>query len=125
MFLIPITIAAENQVYLDPDRTSAVYPNTVDIEIRVDATDFRDGQIELSYDSSCCDIIDFSRNTAVFPDGFWKSLKDGRDYISIDRDIDCSGFIDMDDVYFARNYFYLECGMFLDYENLYSYIIRR
>ena len=70
-----------NEVYLDPQDSSADYGTTVDVEVWVDATDFQNGQIMLQYDSACAEITDFQRNVTDFPSGTWDTGTD--DYLWI------------------------------------------
>ena len=84
VFAFPITTADENRVYFNPNSVSVSYSNTVDIKIRANATNFQGGQIELSYDSYCCEVIDFQENP-VFTDVKWNSTKHGKEWIMFDK----------------------------------------
>ena len=84
IFTFPITTADENRVYFNPNFVSASYSNTVDVEIRVNATNFQGGDIELTYDATCCEVIDFQENS-IFTDVEWNSTKYGEEFIRFDK----------------------------------------
>ena len=73
--------AASGTVYFDPATCGAAYSNTVDVELRVDAANFQSGQVELTYDTGCCEVTNFVRNTGDFALGGWDST-DGREWIT-------------------------------------------
>ena len=73
--------AASGTVYFDPATCGAAYSNTVDVELRVDAANFQSGQVELTYDTGCCEVTNFVRNTGDFAMGGWEST-DGREWIT-------------------------------------------
>jgi len=73
---------ADNVVYLDPQHSSASFCKTTEVEIWVDATNFQGGQIKLTYNSTCADVINWERNTDDFPYGTWDSDTPGEEWIT-------------------------------------------
>ena len=55
--------------------------NSADVEIWVSATEFKSGQINLSYDSSCANITNYVWNRTNFPMSGW-THHDGREWIT-------------------------------------------
>ena len=74
--------AAENEVNLVPQHGSAPFCETADVEIRVNATGFKSGQIKLTYYSACADVTAWVPNTADFPDWMWDSDTPGEEWIT-------------------------------------------
>ncbi|MEA1864176.1 MAG: Ig-like domain-containing protein [Euryarchaeota archaeon] len=81
LMAVATATAASEEVYLSPTTSSAEYESTVNVEIRVDATSFQSGQIELEYNAGCCEITNFARNTGDFAQGTWDSTT-GREWIT-------------------------------------------
>ena len=73
--------SSENEVYLDPQHSSASFCNTIEVEIWANATNFQSGQINLTYDSTCANVTNWARNIATFPLGGWTHY-DGREWIT-------------------------------------------
>lgn len=67
VFTVPV--GAQNEVYLIPMQSNATCGNTVEVELWVNATNFQGGQINMTYDSECADVTDWTRNTTDFPMG--------------------------------------------------------
>ena len=69
-------------VYFTPSHSSAGYGHTAQVEIRVNATNFQGGQINITYNSSCANVTGWERNTANFPMGEWDSSVPGQEWIT-------------------------------------------
>jgi uncharacterized protein involved in high-affinity Fe2+ transport len=82
LMAVATATAVSEEVYLNPSTSSAEYLDTVDVEIRVDATNFQSGQIALEYDTGCCEVTNFVRNTGDFAQGGWDSTTAGREWIT-------------------------------------------
>jgi hypothetical protein len=81
-FAVPAVLAAaQNEVYLDPQDSSAPFGETTDVDIRVNATNFQSGQIKLTYSSTCADVTNWVVNTADFPNWIWNSNTPGEEWI--------------------------------------------
>ena len=82
-FAVPVVPAAvQNEVYLVPQDSSALFGETTDVEIWVNATNFQGGQIKLTYGSTCADVTNWVANTADFPLGTWNSGTPGEEWIT-------------------------------------------
>ena len=80
------------RVYFEPQNSSAIYCNTKDVEIWVNATGyFQSGQINLTYNSSCANVTDWALNTANFGFGGGWTHKNGSDRISFARNTSQTG----------------------------------
>lgn len=64
-FAMPV--AAIQEVYLTPQHCNATYGDELEVEIWVTATDFKSGQINLTYDSGCANITGYVWNVTNFP----------------------------------------------------------
>jgi hypothetical protein len=84
-------VDTDNDVYLNPQDSSATFCNTVDVEVWVDATGFQGGQIKLLYDSTCGDVTNWERNDDVFPLGTWESATPGEEWITFTATSPLSG----------------------------------
>ena len=74
------------RVYFEPENSSALYCNTTEVEIWVNATgDFQSGQINLTYNQTCANVTSWVRNTTNFGFGGW-THKNGGERISFARD---------------------------------------
>jgi hypothetical protein len=71
-----------NQGRLDPQHSSASFCNTTEVEVWVNATGFKSGQIKLTYNSTCADVTDWVANTADFPLATWDSATSGEEWIT-------------------------------------------
>ncbi|MFZ2070054.1 MAG: hypothetical protein WAV32_00285 [Halobacteriota archaeon] len=69
VILVTTSVAVAQEVYLLPQQSNTAYSSTANVEIWVDATDFQGGQINLTYDPTCADVTDWTRNTTNFPMG--------------------------------------------------------
>ena len=84
----PVGVPVEScaRVYFEPENSSALYCNTTDVEIWVNATgDFQSGQINLTYNQTCANVTDWTLNTTNFGFGWW-THKNGSDRISFAGD---------------------------------------
>jgi hypothetical protein len=54
-----------------PQSSSASYGGEEEVQIWVDATGFRSGQINLTYDPTCVNVTNWAMNTATFQGGAW------------------------------------------------------
>ncbi|RLG44090.1 MAG: hypothetical protein DRN92_08520, partial [Thermoproteota archaeon] len=80
------------EIYFVPQNSSAPYCNTTEVEIWVNGTGmFQSGQINLTYDPACADVVDWVRNTDVFPHGDWDSSKPGEEWITFARNDEIDG----------------------------------
>lgn len=59
--------APEQRVYLLPVDSSTTYCNCAEVELRINACDFKSGEIELDYDNTCVNVTDYTPNTVDFP----------------------------------------------------------
>ncbi|MCU4140160.1 MAG: hypothetical protein MW690_001636 [Methanophagales archaeon] len=60
----------EKEIYFVPQNSNASYCNTTEVEIWVNGTGmFQSGQINLTYDPKCAEVVNWVRNTDVFPHG--------------------------------------------------------
>ena len=74
------------RVYFKPENSSALYCNTTEVEIWVNATgDFQSGQINLTYNQTCANVTSWVLNTTNFGFGGW-THKNGGERISFARD---------------------------------------
>jgi len=67
---------------LDPQHSSALFCNTADVEIWVNATGFQGGQIKLTYNSTCAEVTNWVPNSAGFPLATWDSDNPGEEWIT-------------------------------------------
>ena len=78
-----------NEVYLEPDDSSASHCNETLVQIYANSTDlFQGGQINLTYDKSCVNVTNFE-HTSMWPKilSKWDSSVDGREWITFMKDI--------------------------------------
>jgi len=61
--------SSDNQGRLDPQQSSASFCNTTEVDIWVNATGFKSGQIKLAYGSTCADVTNWVANTTDFQGG--------------------------------------------------------
>jgi hypothetical protein len=73
---------AAAEVNLVPKDSSAPFGETADVEIQVNATDLKSGQIKLTYNSTCADVTNWVQNTATFPLAEWDSTTPGQEWIT-------------------------------------------
>ena len=90
-FVMTGTAAATNEIYFYPQSSSAEYGDTVDVQLRVDATAFRSGEMEFTYNPSCCDVIGFVGNTGDFASVGWDSTTAGKERITFYATSDMTG----------------------------------
>jgi len=83
LFIVAGTGTAQNVVYLVPQDGNATPCNTAEVEIWIDAENFQGGQINLTYDSSCVNLMCWERNITVFPMGGWDSSVEGKEWITL------------------------------------------
>ena len=77
-----LTVAqAQNEVYQLPQDSTAQAGDTAEVEIWVNATDFKSGQINLTYDSGCANVTNYVWNVTNFPLSGW-SHEDGGEWIT-------------------------------------------
>ena len=69
VILVTTSAAVAQEVYLLPQESTAAYSSTANVEIWVDAANFQSGQINLTYDSECADVTDWTRNMTNFQMG--------------------------------------------------------
>ena len=75
------------RVYFAPQESNETFGLDVPVEIWVehvvwvDACGFKSGQINLTYDSGCANVTDYTGNTAIFPLSGW-THEAGRDWIT-------------------------------------------
>jgi len=79
--ILVTTSASAQKVYLLPQQSTSAYSSTAEVEIWVDATNFQGGQINLTYDSECVEVTDWTRNTTNFPMG-GREHYEGNDWIT-------------------------------------------
>ena len=73
----------ENEVYLVPQHSVARgYCKTTNVEIRVNATGFQSGQINLTYSPDCANVTNCVLNTVTFPISGWVSSVKGSEWIT-------------------------------------------
>ncbi|MGA9348352.1 MAG: hypothetical protein WBW48_06045, partial [Anaerolineae bacterium] len=69
----------DEQGRFDPQHSSASCCNTTEVEIWVNVTGFKSGQIKLAYNSTCADVTDWVANTTHFPLATWDSATPGEE----------------------------------------------
>jgi Mg-chelatase subunit ChlD len=74
--------AMQNEVSLVPQDSSAPFCNTTEVQIEVDASNFKAGQVKLAYDSTCADVTGWVANSADFPLATWESGTSGEEWIT-------------------------------------------
>ena len=80
-----VTVGAtdENQGYLVPQHSGVItYCNTTEVEVWVNETGFKSGQIKLTYDDSCADVTDWDPNLDDFAEATWDSTTSGEEWIT-------------------------------------------
>ena len=77
-----LVIIGGNTVYFEPQHSSASFCNTTSVDIKVNAANFKAGQIKFTYNSSCADVTGWARNTSDFPMGTWESGTSGEEWIT-------------------------------------------
>lgn len=70
-FMVSAGAQAQNDVYLLPEQGTAQAGATAAVEIWVNATGFKSGQINLTYDSGCANVTNFVWNATNFPMSGW------------------------------------------------------
>jgi hypothetical protein len=78
----PTSTPGGAEVRFDPQHSSASFCNTTEVEVWVNATGFKAGQIKLAYDSTCADVTDWVPNTANFVWVSWDSDTPGQEWIT-------------------------------------------
>ncbi|UYZ40934.1 MAG: DUF3344 domain-containing protein [Candidatus Methanospirare jalkutatii] len=79
-------------IYLKPQNSSAHYCENATVEVWVNSSvKFQSGQINLTYDPACADVVDWVRNEDVFPHGTWDSSKPGEEWITFARNDEIVG----------------------------------
>jgi Mg-chelatase subunit ChlD len=77
-----LAAAMQNEVSLVPHDSSAPFCNTTEVQVWVDATNFKAGQIKLTYDSTCADVTNWVANSADFPLATWESGTPAEEWIT-------------------------------------------
>jgi hypothetical protein len=78
----PVSMAAEDQASFLPQDSTAPLSGTTEVQIHVDATNFKSGQVKFTYDATCADVTGWERNTSDFPMGTWESGTSGEEWIT-------------------------------------------
>ena len=81
LFALAMPVTAVHEVYLLPQHCTATYGDELKVEIRVNATDFKSGEINLTYDSGCVNVTNYAGNVTNFPLSGW-SHEDGSEWIT-------------------------------------------
>ena len=89
--VIIASAAQEDKVYFGTLDGSAEYGDTAEVELRVDATTFRSGEMEFTYDLGCWDVVGFEGNTDDFAATGWNSPIAGRERITFYASGDLTG----------------------------------
>ena len=74
MFVVVMPAAATvpaAEVYMMPQQSNATFGEEVEVEIWINATGFKSGQVNLTYDSGCANVTNFVWNAANFPMSGW------------------------------------------------------
>ncbi|MGA9347655.1 MAG: hypothetical protein WBW48_02465 [Anaerolineae bacterium] len=80
---VTVVTTGENQGYLAPQHSGVItYCNTTAVEIWVNATGFKSGQIKLTYNSTCAEVTNWVPITATFPLAEWDSTTSGQEWIT-------------------------------------------
>lgn len=74
-------VQAQNEVYLVPQDSNAQAGDKAEVEIWANATDFKSGVINLTYDPGCANVTDYVWNVTNFPLSDW-SHGDGSEWIT-------------------------------------------
>lgn len=77
-----LVVSTEANVYFDLENPCARYCNTRDVGIRVDAVNFKSGQIRLEYDPDCAEIMDWIPNREYFDSTIDRSTPPGEEWIT-------------------------------------------
>ena len=77
-----VSTAADNEVNLVPQESSASFGETADVEIQVNATNFKTGQIKLAYYEECANIEGWEPNLDDFLEVTWDSDTPGQEWIT-------------------------------------------
>jgi hypothetical protein len=77
-----VSAAADNEVNLVPQDSSAPFCETADVDIQVDATDFKTGQIRLTYREECANVEGWEPNLDDFLEVTWDSDTAGQEWIT-------------------------------------------
>ena len=80
MIALAIPVAAQ-EVYLVPQHSSALYCSEKEVEIWVNATEFKSGEMNLTYDPTCANVTNYVWNAVDFPVSGWTHY-DGREWIT-------------------------------------------
>ena len=79
---LAVSVAADNEVNLVPQDSSAPFCETADVDIVVNATGFKAGQIKLTYDEECADVEGWEPNLDDFLEVTWDSNTPGQEWIT-------------------------------------------
>lgn len=80
-FTVSVAEPAENEVYLIPQEGTAHAGASAEVEIWVNATGLKSGQINLTYDSGCINVTNYAPNKSNFPMNPW-THNEGREWIT-------------------------------------------
>jgi hypothetical protein len=90
--IIPATSQEPEKVYLEPQDGEGTFCNTTLVDVKIDASGFQGGQINLTYDPQCIDVIDWDKNSDVFGLGKWYSGNNGSEWITFtSEELDLAG----------------------------------
>jgi hypothetical protein len=80
--VLDVTSPVTDIVWLEPQHSNASFCTTTDVEIWIDAVEFKAGQIRLAYDADCAEVTDWAPNEADFPLAGWNSDTAGEEWIT-------------------------------------------
>jgi hypothetical protein len=80
--VVDVTSPLTDIVWLEPQHSNASFCSTKDVEIWVDAVEFKAGQILLDYDPACAEVTDWAANATDFPLNTWDSGTAGEEWIN-------------------------------------------
>jgi hypothetical protein len=81
LFALAMPVAVAQGVYLMPQHCNATYGDELEVEIWINATNFKSGQINLTYDSGCVNATNYAANITNLPMSGWTHY-DGREWLT-------------------------------------------
>ncbi|VUT27734.1 MAG: hypothetical protein SYNGOMJ08_00284 [Candidatus Syntrophoarchaeum sp. GoM_oil] len=81
VFAMGVSVSAQDGVYLESATSTVDVGEMIDVDIRVNTTDFQGGQINLTYDPSVVNVTAFVNNSEDFEFRYWGSGTGGKEWI--------------------------------------------
>jgi len=83
--------AGDYRVDFVPRHSTAPYTHAVEIDIQVDATNLKSGQVDFRYDDTCAEVTSWEGNSTQFPLGTWDSTTPGKEWITFSAEDPVTG----------------------------------